>query len=125
MGARVMANCHRRPELFLILTLAPDQSLHLARMNRLHLLWADHLRVLEVAQEILHLVGKETVGFNAPLLLFLLLDLEATDLVAHLLFEVAYLPRDPLVKDHDVLQQVQLHLRLLFFKLLDRAPNRL
>ena len=93
-------------------------------MHLLHLVRADHLWVLQVAQEVLHLVGEEAIGLDTTLFFLLLLDLQTVDLVADVLLQVIDLPGHALVEDHDVLQQIELHLRLLPLKLEDGAPNR-
>ena len=112
-------------KLFFVSTLAADEALHLACMHRLHLLRAHHLRVLQVAQEVLHLVREEPVRLNAPLLFLLLLNLKPADLISDLLLQVVDLPSDTLVEDHDVLEEVHFHLGLLLLKFKNRAPNRL
>lgn len=78
-------------------------------MHCLHLIWAHHRWVLQIAKEGLHLIGKETVSLNTAFLFFLLLNLQAVDFVANMLLEVIDLPSHTLVEDHDILQQVQLH----------------
>ena len=90
-------------EFLLILTLAADKAQHLTCMHGLHLLRAEHLRVLQVAQEVLHLISEESVSFDTSLLFFLLLDLQAVDFFAHLLLKLVDLPSHSLVENGDIL----------------------
>ena len=113
------------PKLFLVGALTANETLHLACMHRLHLLRAHHLWVLQVAQEVLHLVREEPVRLNAPLLFLLLLNLQPANFIADLLLQVVDLPSDTLVEDHNVLKEVHFHLGLLLLKFKNRAPDRL
>ena len=74
-------------ELLLVAALAAKQPLHLARVQGLHLLGSEHLRILQVHEEILDLIGQESISLDAPFLLLLLLDLEATDFISDRLFK--------------------------------------
>ena len=65
------------------------------------------------------MVREETVSLDAPLLLLLLLDLQACDLVFDAVLELGDLTGHSLFEDHNVLHQVELHLVALTLQLLN------
>ena len=79
-------------------------------MQGLHLIGGQHLWILQVHEEVLDLIGQESIGFYAPFLFLLLLDLQAADLISDRLLQRADLLGYPLIEDHNVLKQVHFHL---------------
>ena len=70
------------------------------------------------------MVSEVAIRVNPPRLLFLLLDLDATDLISDLLLKSRYLLRHTLVEDHYVGEEVQFHLGSLPLQLFHRLAYR-